>query len=268
MAKYIDINEPVLELYERGIGVCEISKRLEVSRWKILKTLKDNNIKTERITRPYKNFFNIKFFNEYNEYSCYWAGFIMADGNIHTKRKNLSIALSSVDKEHLLKFKNNIDFTGPISDYISKDIRTGKSHNYSKITIGGKWFALDLESNFNVVPSKTLITKFPIIPEELISYFIRGYFDGDGSIVNRNGLIIVSMLGTFDFLKGIQDFFYKNGIRVKGNSGYGKITDCGNIYSITYSGSNASKFLDIIYKNSNIHLDRKYDKYKKSYDIS
>jgi hypothetical protein len=32
------------------------------------------------------------------------------------------------------------------------------------------------------VPNKSLILKFPTINEGLISHFIRGYFDGDGTV--------------------------------------------------------------------------------------
>jgi hypothetical protein len=258
MAKYVDVNKPVVELYTNGIGVCEIGKRLGVSRMKVLRTLKENNIVSERITRPYKNFFNINFFSEYNEKSCYWAGFIMADGNIHSKRKVLCISLASVDKAHLEKFKSDINFTGPISDYTGHDIRTEKDFNYSKITIGGKWFANDLEKNFNVTAKKTFTTTLPNIPSEFIPAFIRGYFDGDGSIENNGNSHIV---GTYELLSSIQDFFYKNGIKVKGKTGYGKITPTRSIYSISYNSKNADKFLDIIYGNSKVHLDRKYNKY-------
>lgn len=262
MAKYIDVNKPVVELYTNGIGVCEIGKRLGVSRMKVLRTLKENNIVSERITRPYKNFFDINFFSEYNEKSCYWAGFIMADGNIHSKRKVLCISLASVDRVHLEKFKSDIKFTGPISDYTGHDIRTGKDFLYSKITIGGKWFANDLEKNFNITPKKTFTTTFPNIPNEFIPAFIRGYFDGDGSIThNGRDTKVVSIIGTKELILSIQEFFYSNGIRVKGETGYGKITFNKKIYYISYSGTNAIKFLDIIYGNSKVHLDRKYNKY-------
>ena len=265
MAKYIDVNKPVVELYSKGIGVCEIGNRLGVSRMKVLRTLKENNITTERITRPYKNFFDINFFSEYNEKSCYWAGFIMADGCIHTKRKTLCISLSSVDKSHLLKFKNDINFTGPISDYTGHDVRIDKDFYYSKITIGGKWFANDLEKNFNITSKKSFTTTFPDIPKVFIPAFIRGYFDGDGSITSGGGsgsCVVTSILGTYELLNSFQIFFYDNNIRVKGKTGYGKVSYSKNIYSITYNSKNAIKFLNIIYANSNIHLDRKYNKYK------
>ena len=48
MAKYVDVNKPVVELYSNGIGVCEIGKRLGVSRMKVLRTLKENNIVSEK----------------------------------------------------------------------------------------------------------------------------------------------------------------------------------------------------------------------------
>jgi len=256
--KYIDVNIPVVDLYNKGIGVCEIGKRLGVSRMKVLRTLKENNIITERKTRPYKNFFNINFFSEYNENSCYWAGFIMADGNIHSKRKLLSISLSSIDREHLEKFKKDIDFTGNIGDYITYDKRYKKYHKYSKITINGKWFVDDLKNNFSINPRKTFTTKFPNIPDDFIPSFIRGYFDGDGSIDYRGNSKII---GTYELIKQIQEFFYKKGIRIRGKTGYGKITKNRSIYAIGYNSNNSIKFLDIIYENSKIYLNRKYSIY-------
>lgn len=268
MPRYINVNKPVVEMYNKGLGVCEIAKRLNVNRSKVLSTLKENNIITQRITRPYKNFFNIDFFKDFNEKSCYWAGFIMADGNIHTKRRSLSIALSSVDKDHLIKFKNDIEFTGPVSDYKGFDKKYNTDINYSKINVNGKWFADDLEKNFNIIPNKTHNTIFPKIPEEFIPEFIRGYFDGDGCLTKSGAygtIDEVSLLGTSDFLKKIQEYFYEKGLRVKNNNknGYGKLTLSRNIYKMSYSGKNAHKFLNIIYgsSNTNTHLDRKYNKY-------
>lgn len=173
MAKYVDVNKPVVELYSNGIGVCEIGKRLGVSRMKVLRTLKENNIVSERITRPYKNFFNINFFSEYNEKSCYWAGFIMADGNINSKRKVLCISLASVDKAHLEKFKSDINFTGPISDYTGYNKKYKTEFQYSKITIGGKWFANDLEKNFDITPKKHLLQHFLIYQMNLYLHLLE-----------------------------------------------------------------------------------------------
>lgn len=42
-------------------------------------------------------------------------------------------------------------------------------------------------SKHGCVPNKSLILKFPTtLPNELVNDFIRGYFDGDGSVYINN----------------------------------------------------------------------------------
>lgn len=254
----IDIKK-VLKLYENGIGTCEIAKRLSVGRDKIWRTLKENSIQPERITRPYKNFFDITFFKNYNELSCYWAGFIMADGNIHTKRQALQIGLASKDKKHLIKFSNHIKHNNKLT--------YNKKTNSYKIFISGKWFANDLKNNFGITSDKTFTTVFPKLQDEYNLDFIRGIFDGDGCITqtNQNGYIrdLIIFCGTFELMQFIENYFYNLGVITHNNTGHASISKNRSIYTISFSNKNAFKILNFIYKDCNIYLDRKYKKYKK-----
>lgn len=209
--------ESINELYVKGYGVCKIGETLNISRFKVLSILKKNGIITKRITRPYKNLYNIKFFSEYNEKSAYWAGFILADGNIHSKRKFLQIALSDKDKEHLVKFSNDIEFTGGLYYY--------EKTNSSKIVVNGEWFHSDLNKNYGIESKKTFTSKFPEIPNVFIKHFIRGIFDGDGSITKISKYnYAVSITNNFDILNFISKHFYEIlGIRIRNKTGYPKI---------------------------------------------
>ena len=98
----------------------------------------------------------------------------------------------------------------------------------------------------------------PNIPEHLIKHFIRGYFDGDGSLHWLNGTknFRISFVGTAPFLKDIQK-------------------ELGLSLSLGQQKGNQSKYfqvagrkqvpmiLDYIYKDSdeNIRLTRKYKNY-------
>lgn len=77
----------------------------------------------------------------------------------------------------------------------------------------------DLEK-LGCVSNKSLILKFPTkeqVPENLTSHFLRGYFDGDGSVFlseNSNGRtdvkysrINVQLCGTFEFLDVVRSMF-------------------------------------------------------------
>jgi intein/homing endonuclease len=55
-----------------------------------------------------------------------------------------------------------------------------------------------------MVPNKSLVLKFPDIPKEMYRHFIRGYFDGDGSLclhINKRGKFqpLLSITSTDDF---------------------------------------------------------------------
>lgn len=68
----------------------------------------------------------------------------------------------------------------------------------------------------DVSPKKSLILKFPeedIVSKELQSHFIRGYFDGDGSLLHSKTskksvgcyeTFCFSFVGTKEFLEGVQ----------------------------------------------------------------
>ena len=96
----------------------EISKKYNIHRMNVQKILKDNNVNLRKRTPGIK--VDHIFFESYNPYSCYWAGFILADGYVRTEKRNLlSIKLSIKDLSHLEKFKEAIKFEGSIE--VNKD---------------------------------------------------------------------------------------------------------------------------------------------------
>ena len=63
------------------------------------------------------------------------------------------------------------------------------------------------------VPNKTRHILFPAedqVPKELLSHFIRGYYDGNGSFVFNKGQCSISFTGQRNFIEEIRDFFEKN----------------------------------------------------------
>lgn len=258
----VEIVRDILIKYENGYGTCELAKEHDLNRWTVLEILKRNDITPERITRPYKNKYNIKFFSEYNEISAYWAGFIFADGNIHSKRKYLQIGLHKKDEGHLLKFSKAINFTGPIYTDISTDSR--------KIQISGKWFAADLLKNFNICSKKSLVIRFPNqVPEEFMPHFVRGIFDGDGCITRDSekeryyGNFTGNIYMLEELLSAIQ-----NGAKIYTKSSTAlpaiSISNKNDLVGQTsFFNNNAKLLFEWMYRDSNklIRLDRKYEKY-------
>ena len=205
------------------------------------------------------------FDNIDNEYKAYWLGFLYADGYILSKRKHSSkkmgLALSIKDEKHMRKFKNFMNTDAPIKIYENYTF----NKKYCRLLFTGDYICNTLIDK-GMLEHKSLILLFPSIhqvPEEFIRHFLRGYFDGDGSIVKRSKkesskAYTISLLGTKEFLSHI---IKKYNLKCKLEKKKGVETN--NYYIRIHSINEVEKVLDYIYKDSNIYLDRKYNIYKK-----
>lgn len=162
---------------------------------------------------------NESFFENIDtEEKAYWLGFIYADGYITSKRKQcnrkLGISLSIKDINHLEKFNNSIDGDAPIHTYEQK---SGYSvgNCYCRVVYQSKKLTDDLIRQ-GVVENKTNILSAPNLhSDDLVLAFVRGYFDGDGSVWMQGKSNIqasVSFVGTDDILIFIMDYLIKCGV--------------------------------------------------------
>lgn len=255
------IEQKIVDLYSDGYGCLKLSKHFEVHRSTVQRILISNKIKLRNSPSP-QNDYDEYFFASFDRKSCYWAGFIAADGYIrNNKRNTLHIKLSKIDRDHLQIFLNHIRATYSIKD----------AKEYSYINVSGKKIISDLYKNFGIKNNKSLTLTFPRnIPQKFISHFIRGYVDGDGSIYikTNDNTINFSIVGTEDMMDFMRKYFYYAvGVRIKSKNEITPITKTKNIHSISYSGKNAMKILNHIYISSkNLRLNRKYLKYLEIYN--
>lgn len=211
-----------------------------------------------------KNIFKYNYDQDYfeiidTEDKAYWLGFLMADGCVHIDKNNkhtVSLNLSIKDEEHLNKLKNSIKLNKSLIYYQKQSPNSNRIYNYCTLKIHGKKFATNLINN-GVCPNKTFNEKLPKIQKDLIRHFIRGYFDGDGSvgIYNRSNkkYCSITLIGSIALLEDIKTFANIT------HKIYKKRTSDLYYFSLTYN--KAYNFLQWIYKDSTIYLDRKYDKY-------
>ena len=95
--------------------------------------------------------------------------------------------------------------------------------------------------------------------------FIRGYVDGDGSVMigknHREEYVKprLSILGTKEFLETLIE---RTGWRKC------KITHPSGAYCIEWNGKYVMDYLDNLYENATIYLDRKYEKYQKLCELN
>lgn len=187
------------------------------------------------------------------EEKAYWLGFLYADGSVGSNDNRIELGLAEKDLKQIEKFR---DFTG-IMNKISYRPQT-KSYRYSFKSVPCK---ADLIKQ-GCIPKKSLILKFPTeeqVPKNLIRHFIRGYFDGDGWFTNTEECFQVGIIGTEDFIKGFLDSIE---IQNKNNKIFDVHRENGaKRYVFGGAYQDVLNFLNWIYKDSNVYLDRKYEHY-------
>ena len=187
---------------------------------------------------------------------AYWLGFLYADGCVHNGSSEVSIQLT--DKEHIEKFKQAI---GAINHKIVEihDTRWENAKTLYMFSIKDKQLHADL-CKWGCVPNKTfLINKIPNIPRDYVSHFLRGYFDGDGSLhylKSTNNFRISFTCGSVEFLEDIQKELGTS-LSIRNEKGT-------NSNYLQISGRHqVERILNYLYKDSteSTRLDRKYDLY-------
>ena len=206
------------------------------------------------------------------ELQAYLLGFYAADGNINEKRKTFRIHLQKQDSELVYLYK----------DIISPDARTFTVEEHK--TTGRNGQEVNAHESFGVdITSAKLCTDLvnlgigynksysdlhiPEMPENLVRHFIRGYFDGDGCItiwLSKEKGKSDRVRGKFDIcaksasiLNEFIKFFATHDIKI--NLNYLKRDD---MYRIsTSSKKELEKIYNMLYKDSNFYLSRKFNKF-------
>ncbi len=269
--------EKICNLYSDGNSLVTISKIYNVSTKPIFRILKKHHIKTRRVGHPKIYKCNENIFQENTEQSFYLAGFIAADGTIKKQKYSniLKISLSAKDKSHLEKIQKLLDNDSPIKLYsykpknniIVNNNALYEKYSYVELTITSSKICKDLE-RFNIVSNKTYKYDLPewLVQHPMFNHFIRGYIDGDGTISSslrkkyNKPQISLSLIGNYEVLLKINNAFVKIGAN---NSKINHKPNTKQTYKIRYGGNiQLQKIGKFLYKNSTIHLDRKFNNIK------
>ena len=179
-----------------------------------------------------------------SEEKAYFLGLLYADGYNYTKGKSKFVSLRLMEKDKDILEKFNLCIGNPYNLSFYKK-RQQQHSNVIGLQINSKTFCDYLEK-MGCPQTKTSILKFPKekqVPSHLVSHFIRGCFDGDGSVWegkryravvkdntrkgNKRERIIhnvkFNITGTISMMKGIQSVlisklgFKKNKLNISKN---------------------------------------------------
>lgn len=246
--------EEMESLYKETKSCYIIANGLGVSPQTIYRVMDIYEIKRSQNIGNKKHSFDEYYFESIDsEQKAYWLGFIMADGCVYRGKGNsyrLQINLKYDDLSHLNKFQQSIG-----SDY-NIQIKEVNRHKVAQLKVNSTIMCKHLIKH-GVVERKSLVCEMPSLNEDLIPHFIRGYFDGDGSIqfsVNQKVSKMFSICGGEPMLNSINNWL---------NLSFRKHTNK-ELYEI-YT-CNPQKMIDVhdlLYRQATIFLSRK----KRSYDI-
>lgn len=205
-----------------------------------------------------KNFFE----NIDSEKKAYWLGFVWADGHVSTKAPWF-VVVQIKDKNHLEKMCADLEYTGEIKD------RPGGSYKPESIQARVAFCRKKLCDDLNNLGRNNKVKSIPDIRKDLIPHFIRGYFDGDGSIYNskssskgkKYSYLSASIIGENELMNDVKNHFNSAGI----NSNYKECNSDGMIYLEIYGGNNMRALYEYMYKDSTIYMDRKHIKWQQLY---
>lgn len=253
-----------LEEYLEVKSIAQITKKYKISQstfreFLVLSGVEINNYQNQLRVNP-----NV-FDNIDTEEKAYWLGFMYADGNVGTNLTSVELSLSDKDTVHLNKFGKFIEYSGTIN---RRNVEfKGKTYKAVRIMFRSKHMKEQLIT-LGCIPNKSLVLKFPTVyqvSDNLLRHFIRGYFDGDGCIylikrAKTDYFPSLSLLGTREFL----DILQQRAPWFKGS-----ITKAKQHLNNTFTLSCANNkyvydMLDTLYKDTNIYLDRKYERYIKA----
>lgn len=260
-----EIQEQIIKDYKNNLSIRELNKKYGYSRQGLSKFLEEKEVKTIKGNHYRKYFHDENFFENIDtEEKAYWLGFMFADGYIVNNeftygqdQFGISLAIDSLDA--IEKFKKSLQATNPINwDYSGE--KYGKQP-LCKLVLTSQKTVNDLIAK-GCVKQKTLILSPPKnVPVELEYHFIRGFFDGDGSLIRsqrKNSNYIsynINFTTTKLFAEWLQNKFNMGQIFKE------KRREHTWYYGLS-GNQQIIKFYHLLYDNATIWLDRKYNKFQ------
>lgn len=200
---------------------------------------------------------NNDFFKVQSREMAYILGLIGSDGCVARNKNMVYIELQRQDKEILNKVNCILGNERPVADYV-----TGRGYENSKLYFYSKEIKSDL-AKYHIIPNKTYEAeyRFPeLLKEEFYFDYIRGLFDGDGCIKSTNPTITWQIdTSSKDIAEKICAHLQKYNVEAK-ISVLPKVNI--NVYRVyCYNKNNCGKLFSLMYNNTNLYLERKYNKF-------
>ena len=246
------------DMYTQGMLLQDIANEFNTTRATVSKLLKKNGVEIDR----FKYHFNEHYFDQVDSQDkAYILGLLWADGHNRVDKGGVILELQEDDKDLLEQINDLTENERPLRK-VALNERNKAWKNQYNLLWQSKYFSSVLNS-YGMSQRKSLVLEFPAwLNEELYPHFIRGYMDGDGCVcyMKQNRKIQVSMVGTRMFLEYVQKICASIGVKSyithdkRANEVICQFAIVSNISSVN--------FLNWIYQDANLKMERKYNKYQ------
>lgn len=247
----IDNLKKAAEMYFEGIPLLHIYNNTHIESRTLERYLKNNGYRLRnKLEQQKNNNLDENYFENIDtEEKAYWLGFLFADGSISIAEgsQRITLELSNIDYDHLEKLKSSLKAT--------HKIYSRKNREISSLQIASKKMTDDLIS-YGCIIDKTNYGYIDLnkIPNRLYNHFMRGFSDGDGYIDKKRYRSIITVK-SYDIVKALCEILEENNIAYN-------IIDEHTYYRIEIVvKDNFFKYLDFLYKDATIYLQRKYKIY-------
>lgn len=261
--KFQSRKKEIVADYENGSSLKKLKEKFKLDTRTLSWHLKHCGVKVKSENGQYKNWggINDSYFSSIDTEEKAWLlGLLAADGcvkrNKRGKPSGITIAQSGDRGKEIITYIKSI-----LS--INNSVVTVKTICQDSHSIGAcsERVVGDL-AKYNIVSVKSLIYTFPEdLPKQYITAFIRGYFDGDGSIgeyANNKGCktLHLSMAGTKAFLERCKELIPCpcSTFRAAGKDK--------KIWELRWTGRKAIKFGEWLFVSEVLYRYYKYDFFK------
>ena len=175
----------VCRLYARGWSQARVGQHLGITQSYVKDLLKRYGViaRPSAMSAP----LNDRFFRRITtERPAYWLGFLAADGCIQipqNRQPYVTISLALRDINHLRCLRRDMASKAHFI-YWHATARSNRNYPAVRLNFVSRKLVSDL-LKLGIGPRKTQTIRIPQIPKRLMHHFLRGYFDGDGSILVR-----------------------------------------------------------------------------------
>jgi len=253
------------------MSISEIALKMGRTEYSITKKASDLKMSHQPYNKKYMSEKSRKYTLEHSFFDsintndkAYFLGLLYADGYNCTDKNVLELSLQTRDKEILSLFKKCLASNRPIKRYVDKRPKRGTDR--SILYVNSRRICQNLDS-LGCTNKKSHKISFPTIKERFKKHFIRGFFDGDGSVYISKGKIIngyvkrsptghVAFSSNKKFIEGLFKQLKKfNPCKVRDKRKK-------DTWYLNITGIAAIQFLESIYFGTTTYIKRKYKKYQ------